>query len=98
VAHPYNGDHCPAYCQCSILESDAGIEISRATMRGWIMQVGCLLIPVADAMRSELLAENYIQADETPIDVQTHDGHRRNHRANLWPTELRVERRGSILA
>ncbi len=58
---------------------DAGIEIRRATMCGWIMRVGDLLVPVGGAMRSELMAGSYyIQADETPVDVQTHDGRRTN--------------------
>ncbi len=77
-------DHCPAYRQSSILKRDAGIEISRATMCGWIMRAGDLLIPVTGAMRSELLAGSYIQADETPVDVQTHDGRGTNHQAYLW--------------
>jgi hypothetical protein len=34
-------------------------------------------------MRRELLAGSYIQADETPVDVQTHDGSGTNHQAYL---------------
>jgi transposase len=77
-------DHCPLYRQSSILKRDTGIEISRGTMCGWMMRVGDLLIPVAGAMRRELLAGSYIQADETPVDVQTHDGRGTNHQAYLW--------------
>jgi len=32
----------------------------------------------------ELLAGSYIQADETPVDVQTHDKRGKNHQAYLW--------------
>jgi transposase len=77
-------DHCPLYRQSSILKRDTGIDISRGSMCGWIMRVGDLLIPVAGAMRSELLGGNYIQADETPVDVQTHDCRGTNHQAYLW--------------
>ena len=35
-------------------------------------------------MRGELLASGYIQADETPVDVQTHDKRGKNHPAYLW--------------
>jgi transposase len=77
-------DHCPLYRQSSILKRDTGIEIVRGTMCGWMMRVGELLIPVAGAMRRELLAGSYIQADETPVDVQTHDGRGTNHQAYLW--------------
>ena len=77
-------DHLPLYRQSAILERETGIEISRATMDGWVMRVGELLVPVAAAMRIELLSGNYIQADETPVDVQMHDGRGKNHQAYLW--------------
>ena len=77
-------DHLPLYRQSVILERDAGIEISRATLDGWVMRVGELLSPLAAEMRRELVVANYIQADETPVDVQLHDGRGRNHQAYLW--------------
>jgi transposase len=77
-------DHLPLYRQSARLRRDAGIEIHRSTMCGWVMRVGELLEPIAAAMRRELLARNYIQADETPIEVQMHDGRGKNHQAYLW--------------
>ena len=78
------GDYLPLYGQSAILEREAGVEISRATLDGWVMRVGELLIPIAAAMRRELLGSSYIQADETTVDVQMHDGRGRNHQAYLW--------------
>jgi transposase len=49
-------DHLPLYRQSAILERETGVEIGRATMDGWVMRVGELLIPVAGAIRRELLA------------------------------------------
>ena len=77
-------DHLPLYRQSAILERETGLEISRATLDGWVMRVGELLIPMAAAMRSELVGGSYIQADETPVDVQLHDGRGKNHQAYLW--------------
>jgi transposase len=77
-------DHLPLYRQSAILKREIGVEISRATMDGWVMTVGGLLIPVAGAMRRELVEGSYIQADETPVDVQMHDRSGRNHQAYLW--------------
>jgi transposase len=77
-------DHLPLYRQSARLRRDAGIEIHRSTMCGWVMRVGELLEPIAAAMRRELLARNYIQADETPNEVQMHDGRGKNHQAYLW--------------
>lgn len=77
-------DHLPLYRQSAILERDTGISISRATMDGWVMHAGSLLIPVATAIGKELLGGSYIQADETPVPVQMHDKRGKNHQAYLW--------------
>ncbi|MCW5964897.1 MAG: IS66 family transposase, partial [Bryobacterales bacterium] len=77
-------DHLPLYRQSAMLARDAGVEIHRSTMDGWVMRVGELLEPIAQAMRRELLAGNYIQADETTVNVQMHDKRGKNHQAYLW--------------
>jgi transposase len=77
-------DHLPLYRQSAMLERDSGVELSRATLDGWVLKVGELLIPMASAMRQELLRGTYIQADETPVDVQIHEGRGKNHQAYLW--------------
>jgi transposase len=77
-------NHCPLYRQSVILLRDAGINISRATIDGWVMRVGDLLTPLVAVMRNKLLEGTYIQADETPVDVQTRDGRSRNHPGYLW--------------
>jgi transposase len=77
-------DHGPLFRQSVALLRDAGIDISRATMCGWVMTIGEMLMPIVEAMRIKLLAGTYIQADETPVDVQTHDGSGTNHQAYLW--------------
>ena len=77
-------NHTPLHRQSMILERDLGLEISRATLDGWVLKVGELLIPMVAAMRRELISGSYIQADETPVDVQTREGRGKNHRAYLW--------------
>jgi transposase len=77
-------NHAPLYRQSVILERDIRLEISRATLDGWVLKVGELLIPMAAAMRQELIGGSYIQADETPVDVQTREGRGKNHQAYLW--------------
>ena len=77
-------DALPLYRQSAMLKRDVGVVISRATMDGWVMRVGELLTPVATAMRAELLGGSYIQADETPVDVQMRDGRGQNKQAYLW--------------
>src|SRR6266576_2292115 len=77
-------NHTPLQRQSVILERDIGLEISRATLDGWVLKVGELLIPMVTAMRRELISGSYIQADETPVDVQMHEGRGKNHQAYLW--------------
>jgi transposase len=77
-------DHLPLYRQAVILEREAGLEIGRATLDGWVMRVGELLEPVVSAMRQNLLRESYLQADETIVAVQMHDKRGADHQAYLW--------------
>jgi transposase len=77
-------DHLPLYRQAAMLERDAGVEIGRATLDGWVMRVGELLEPVASAMRQDLLRAPYLQADETIVAVQMHDQRGADHQAYLW--------------
>lgn len=77
-------DHIPLYRQAMMLEREAGLEIGRATLDGWVMRVGELLQPVIAAMRKHLLSASYLQADETTVPVQMHDKRGANHQAYLW--------------
>ena len=77
-------DHLPLYRQAAILEREAGLEIGRATLDGWVMRVGELLQPVVAAMRQDLLRAPYLQADETIVPVQMHDKRGADHQAYLW--------------
>ena len=77
-------NHTPLHRQSMIMERDSGLEISRATLDGLVLKVGELLIPMVAAMRRELISGSYIQADETPVDVQMREGRGKNHQAYLW--------------
>ena len=77
-------DHLPLYRQSAMLEREAGVEIGRATLDGWVMRVGELLVPLVDWMRQDLLGAKYLQADETTVPVQMRDKRGANHQAYLW--------------
>jgi transposase len=62
-------DHLPLYRQRSQLKR-AGLEVSDSTIGGWFQATATLLEPLGDALRKEVLAEPYLQVDETPIPVQ----------------------------
>jgi transposase len=63
--------HQPLYRQVAILEQEHRIELSRQTLGDAVMWVGAILEPVRAALRQDLLAGQYIQADETPVGVQS---------------------------
>jgi transposase len=83
VIHKYC-DHLPLYRQSLILQRESGVDISRATLDGWVMQVGELLRPLVAIMGRQLVQGSYLQADETPVEVQMHDRRGKNHQAYLW--------------
>jgi hypothetical protein len=60
------------------------MEISRTTLDGWVMHVGELLLPIREAMRKELLAGSYLQADETTVLVQSRDKRGSHQQGYLW--------------
>jgi transposase len=74
----------PLYRQQAVLRRDGGVEIARSTLDDAVMRVGELLLPIAAAIKRDLLAGRYLQADETPVGVQTHDKRGSNHQAYLW--------------
>lgn len=76
--------HQPVYRQCAVLLEDHGIDLSRQTLNEGILRAAELLIPVTRAMKAELLAGDYIQADETTLPCQDRQTKGKNHRAFLW--------------
>jgi transposase len=77
-------DYLPLYRQSAILERETGLEISRATLDVWVMRVGELRRPITEAMAKELRSGNYIQADETPVGVQSDSVQGKNLLTYLW--------------
>ena len=77
-------EHLPLYRQALSIQRDADLEVSQSTLCSSMMKVGELLSPVTQAMGKDLLAGNYIQADETPVPVQSPGTKGKNHRGYLW--------------
>ncbi|WDE09111.1 IS66 family transposase [Thalassomonas viridans] len=58
----------PLYRQESLFKQ-YGIELSRKTMADWMIKMGHLLEPLYQRLKTELLKQPVIQADETPLNV-----------------------------
>lgn len=83
VAIEKYADHLPIYRQVQRFKRQ-GITIAESTLGGWIATTADLLGPLYDALRREVVASGYIQADETPIPVQDQNKKGTTHRGYYW--------------
>jgi len=59
-------DHLPLYRQAGIFHRHK-LGVPRDLIIHWIQQAIAVIAPVAQAIRAETLASNYLQIDETPV-------------------------------
>ncbi len=65
--------------------SHFGIDISKQNMSNWIIKGSELwLEPFYERLRTELLKETFIQADESPLRVLTKDGKPTDSKSYMW--------------
>lgn len=78
-------DHLPIHRIVKRFERH-GASISDTTTCDWIKRSADLLHPIYQAIKSEVLSSDYIQADETPIKVlhQNKDKKGKSHRGYYW--------------
>ena len=88
-------DHLPLYRQAAMLEREAGVEIGRATLDGWVMRVGELLEPVSEAMRRDLLAARIYKPTRRPCRCRCTTNAAPIIRRTCGSTASRAERRCS---
>lgn len=62
-----------------------GFPISRATLSNWIMKTTEeWLYPVVEKLQEELLKDEYLHADETPIQVLNEEGKENSTKSYMW--------------
>lgn len=76
-------DHLPLYRQLQRFNRQ-GITLAGSTLGDWITASADLLFPLYEALSEEALQSGYIQADETPIQVQDRHKDRATHRGYYW--------------
>ena len=77
-------DHQPVYRQVMALQRDHGIEISYPTADRAVITTAGLATYIADAQLEELIAGDYIQADETRIQVMDRNVKGKTATGYLW--------------
>lgn len=77
-------DATPLYRIQAAIKRDLGLDLALSTINDTVLRIGELLIPLVDRMKRDLLAGDYIQADETYCGVQTDEKKGKNHTAYFW--------------
>ncbi len=77
-------DHLPLYRQSQILKRDQGVHLAESTLNDWFSATCRLLVPLYDVLQRKVQQSHYLQADETPIPVQTQDKPGATHKGYLW--------------
>lgn len=76
-------DHLPIYRQIERFKRE-GITIPSSTLNGWQESVCNLLEPLYDTLKNRVLAQGYLQVDETPIQVLDKTTKGKTHRGYHW--------------
>lgn len=76
-------DHLPLYRQQQIFVR-LGVNIPKSTLGDWVTQAATWLEPIVREMKRQLLASDYLQADETPVNVMDPDVKGKTVKGYLW--------------
>jgi transposase len=76
-------DHLPLYRIEQILGRQ-GIEVSRRTLSEWNGAVADLLAPIVAAIKKQILASQWIQCDDTGLEVQDPEREPAYRQGHLW--------------
>ncbi len=76
-------DGLPLYRQENILQR-AGIDIPRSTTSNWMVKAGTLVQPLINLIRDALLEDDYIQCDETRLQVLKEAGKPATSQSYMW--------------
>ena len=76
-------DHIPLYRQQHIWER-LGIDMPRSSLCGWLLKVAELCEPLVRCLRQSIIAYDYVQADETTVQVLAEVGRSNQTKSYIW--------------
>ncbi len=85
-------DHLPLYRQEKIWQR-AQVDIPRNTMCGWIMRAYEKCLPLKDLLIQGLLSSDYLQVDETTLQVMNEIGKKNTSKSYMWLVCRRRQKR-----
>ncbi len=77
-------DALPLYRQAKIYKNRFGVPFTDATLSSWMIKGSEALKPVVDVLKSRLLENEYIQADETTLQVLNEKNRKASQKSYLW--------------
>ena len=89
-------DGLPLYRQEEIWERHE-IYLSRSSMGRWVVQAAAACMPIWNALQDWLLAENYVSADETHIQVLKEKGRTPENKSWMWVRATPARRQPIVL-
>jgi transposase len=85
-------DGMPIYRQLAAFKRENGVDLSPATVSGWLEAVYLLLEPLYDNLTRQALAAYYLQIDETRMQVLDRKEKGKSHRGWIWAYHAVVDR------
>jgi len=76
-------DHLPLHRQQERFKRE-GVNIAYSTITDWLSNTCKLIEPLYDSLKKQVLASDYLHADETPIKVLDKDKKGETHRGYYW--------------
>jgi transposase len=76
--------HLPFYRQIQQFDQLYDMKLAKSTINGWFTGVCTLLEPLYNRLKQKVLDSDYLQADESPIQVQDNSKSGKTHRGYQW--------------
>lgn len=76
-------DHLPFYRQVQMFKRE-GVKLAESTINGWFKATCQLIEPLYDCLVEQIKEQNYLQADESPIAVQSNHKLGATHTGYHW--------------
>ena len=77
-------DALPLYRQAKIFKNRFGVPFSDTTLSNWMIKGSEAIEPVIELLKTKLLANDYIQADETTLQVLKEQNKKATQKSYMW--------------
>ena len=83
--------HQPFYRQLQQFDQLYEVKLSKSTVNDWFAGVSSLLEPLYNSLKQKVLKSDYLQADESPLQVQDKQKSGKTHRGYQWVYQAPLE-------